>query len=95
MSKIDNVFAKVIADPAFCNEYGITDPEKYDNIATGLKSSNQYVVAVATALKEMNLIAEKQRSESRIRGKESKFVLQDNEARALYKKIITILEKAR
>lgn len=95
MSKIDNLFAKVISDASFCREYGVTDPERYDNIAAGLKSSNGYVVAVATALKEIHLSYETQLSEMRIRGKEGSVVLQENEMRTLYKKIITILEKTR
>lgn len=95
MSKIDNLFAKVVSDPAFCREYGITDPERYDNIAIGLKSSNGYVVAVATALKELSLAYEKQASEMKIRGREGAVVLQDSDMRSLYKKIVTILEKTR
>ena len=27
MSKIDNVFAKIISDEAICKEYGINDPQ--------------------------------------------------------------------
>ena len=95
MSKIDNLFAKVVSDPAFCREYGVTNPEKYDNIAIGLTSNNGYVVAVATALKEISFTYERQVADMRIRGKEGTVVLQDNDMRTLYKKIVTILEKTR
>ena len=54
MSKIDNVFAKVISDEAICKEYGINDPQKYQNVAQGLKSLNGHVVAIATALQQID-----------------------------------------
>jgi len=95
MSKLDNIFAKVIADPAFCKEYGVNDPERYDNIAVGLKSPNGYVAAVATAIKEISTAYELQRSEMSVRHKDGPVVLQDNDFRSTYKKIISILEKTR
>lgn len=95
MSKIDNLFAKVISDPAFCREYGVTNPENYDNIAVGLKSSNGYIVAVATALKEINFTYERQVADLKIRDKEGTAFLQDSDMRTIYKKIVTILEKTR
>lgn len=95
MSKIDNLFAKVVSDPAFCREYGVANPEMYDNIAIGLKSNNGYVVAVATALKEVSFTYDSQVADMRIRGKDGVVVLQDNDMRTIYKKIVTILEKTR
>ncbi|MFA7136741.1 MAG: hypothetical protein WC125_12915 [Bacteroidales bacterium] len=95
MSKTDNIFAKVISNPAICKEYGITDPERYDNIALGLKSSNGYVQAIAQILKEVSFTYESKRQDMAIRHKEGTVVLEENEMKSIYRKIVGILEKTR
>lgn len=95
MSKIDNIFAKVISNPQLCREYGITDPERYDNIVAGIKSSNGYVSAIATILKEVNTAYELQKQDMAIRRKEGTPVLQDNDMKSIYRKVVGILEKTR
>lgn len=98
MSKIDNIFSKVISNPQLCKEYGITDPEQYDNIVAGIKSSNGYVSAIATILKEVNMAFELQKQEVSIRrkeGKEGTAVLQDSDMKSIYRKVVGILEKTR
>jgi hypothetical protein len=95
MSKIDNIFAKVISNPQLCREYGITDPERYDNIVSGIKSSNGYVSAIATILKEVNTAYELQKQDMAIRRKEGTPVLQDNDMKSIYRKVVGILEKTR
>lgn len=95
MSKIDNIFAKVISNPQLCREYGITDPERYDNIVSGIKSSNGYVSAIATILKEVNTAYELQRQDMAIRRKEGTPVLQDSDMKSIYRKVVGILEKTR
>ena len=95
MSKIDNIFAKVVSQSFICKEYGINDPERYDNIVTGIKSSNGYVSAIATILKEVNMAYELQRQDMSIRRKEGTPVLQDNDMKSIYRKVVGILEKTR
>lgn len=95
MSKTDNIFARVISNTAICREYGITDPERYDNIAAGLKSTNGYVQAIATLIKEVYYTHETKRQEMSIRHKEGAVVLEENDMKSIYKKIISILEKSR
>lgn len=46
MSKIDNIFARVITDEEIVREYNISRPEQYTNIAQGLRSVNTYVAAL-------------------------------------------------
>ena len=94
MSKIDNIFAKVISDEAICKEYGITDCYKYQNVAQGLKSLNGYVVAIATVLQQIDKLVEAQKMDMRIRGTQGAVVIKDTDLRAVYKKIVTLLEKA-
>lgn len=95
MSKLDNIFIKVVSNPQICNEYSITDPERYTSIAAGLKSPNGYVVAIATILKEVGTAYEKQKSDMAIRRKEGTVILQENDLRSIYRKIVSILEKTR
>ena len=94
MSKIDNVFAKVISDEAICKEYGINDPQKYQNVAQGLKSLNGHVVAKATALQQIDKLVEEQKMDMRIRGIQGAVVIKDTDLKSVYKKIVTLLEKA-
>ena len=94
MSKIDNVFVKIISDEAICKEYGINAPQKYQNIAQGLKSSNGYVVAIATVLQQIDKLVEEQKMDMRIRGIQGAVVLKEAELKSVYKKIVTLLEKA-
>ena len=95
MSKIDNIFAKVVSQSFICKEYGINDPERYANIVTGIKSSNGYVSAIATILKEVNMAYELQRQDMSIRRKEGTPVLQDNDMKSIYRKVVGILEKTK
>ena len=95
MSKIDNIFAKVISNPQICREYGINDPERYDNIVSGMKSSNGYVSAIATILKEVNVAYELQKQEMALRRKEGTPVLQENDMRSIYRKVVGLLEKTK
>ena len=77
MSKIDNIFVKIISDEAICKEYGINDPQKYQNIAQGLKSLNGYVVAIATVLQQIDKLVEEQKMDMRIRGIQGAVVLKE------------------
>jgi hypothetical protein len=94
MSKIDNIFVKVISDEAICKEYDIKDAYKYQNIAQGLKSPNGHIVAIATALQQIDKIVEEQKMDMRLRGTQGAVVVKDTDLRAVYKKIVTMLEKA-
>lgn len=94
MSKIDNIFAKVISDEAICKEYGINDPQKYQNIAQGIKSLNGYVVAIATALQQIDKLVEAEKMDMRIRRTQGIVTIKDADMKSVYKKIVTLLEKA-
>lgn len=95
MSKIDNIFNKVITDEDIVKEYNISNPEQYTNIAQGLRSVNAYVVTIATALKSLNTIIEQEKSDMRIRHKTGSVVVKDADMKKVYKNIVTLLEKIR
>ena len=94
MSKIDNVFAKIISDEAICKEYGINDPQKYQNVAQGLKSLNGNVVALARALPQIDKLVGVQQMDMRIRGIQGSVLIKETDLKSVYKKIVTLLEKA-
>lgn len=95
MSKIDNIFVKVITDEEFVKEYNVSRPEQYTNIAQGLRSVNTYVVAIATALKNLDTIIEQEKADMRLKHKTGSVIIKDADMKSVYKKIVTLLEKAR
>lgn len=95
MSKIDNIFVKVITDEEIVREYNITRPEQYTNIAQGLRSVNAYVVAISIALKNLDTIIEQEKSDMRLRHKSGSVIIKDADMKSVYKKIVILLEKAR
>lgn len=95
MSKIDNIFARVITDEEIVREYNISRPEQYTNIAQGLRSVNTYVAAITSALKHLDRIIEQEKSDMRIRHQTGSVNLKDADMKSVYKKIITLLEKSR
>ena len=95
MSKIDNIFKKVITDEDLVNEYNISNPDQYTNISQGLHSTNNYVVAIATALKQLDSVIEQVKAEMRIRHKSDSVVIQEADYKKIYKKVITLLERTR
>ncbi len=50
---LDNIFKEIMSDEDFCNLFPVTKGE-YKNIAQGMKSDNKLIVALATALKEID-----------------------------------------
>lgn len=95
MSTIDNIFMKVITDEEIVREYNISRPEQYLYIAQRLRSVNAYVVAIATALKNLDTIIEQEKSDMRLRHKSDSIIIKDADMKSVYKKIVTLFEKAR
>lgn len=50
---LDNIFKEIMSDEEFCKLFPVTEGE-YKNIAQGLKSNNKLIVALATALKDID-----------------------------------------
>jgi hypothetical protein len=95
MSKTDNLFKKILEDENLQREYGITDVDRYQNIAAGMRSTNGYVVAIATALDQINKTVEDYRMDMKIRNQSGPInELKDRDSKSIYRKIITLLEKA-
>ena len=93
MSKIDNIFIKVISDPLICKEYDI-DVSKYSNIAQGLKSTNVYVNSIAQLLSIIDKKVEEEKTNQRIKNISEPIVLQESFKDTTYKKILSTLQKS-
>ena len=94
MSKIDNIFKKIISDGTFCKDLEIKNPELYNNVAQGLKARDVKVCATATTLQLIDKISEEIKSDMRIRRIVGEVHLKEEDKKAIYRKIVTLLEKA-
>lgn len=93
MTKLDNIFVKVINDPALVKTYGY-DPAKYPDIARGAKALNQQVKLIAEILMEIDREAESQRSSMRMHNEKVESAKLTKEFKnALYKRVINTLLK--
>jgi hypothetical protein len=60
-----------------------------------MRSTNGYVVAIATALDQINKTVEDYRMDMKIRNQSGPInELKDGDSKSIYRKIITLLEKA-
>ncbi len=84
MSKIDNIFLRVINDSEFRQEYDV-HPENYSNISDGFLSSNPYVCAVAKLLRNVDDQVSEMEREKRMRNTEGKIELPETFKAKLYK----------
>lgn len=87
MSKIDNIFQKVISDADFRREYDV-HPEYYKTIHDGYNTANPYVRSVAKVLLEIDKQVSEMEREQRIRNLEGKIELPDSFKSKLYKIMI-------
>ena len=51
-------------------------------------------MAIATALQQIDKLVEEQKMDMRIRGIQGAVVIKDTDLKSVYKKIVTLLEKA-
>ena len=87
MSKIDNIFMKVISDADFRREYDV-HPEVYTSINDGCVATNPYVKSVAKILLQIDSQISEMAREQRIRNLKGKIELPDSFKSKLYKIMI-------
>lgn len=92
MNKIDNIFKKVISDANLREHYCI-NPDDYQNLSQGLKSQNLYVKSIATIIQSIDKTVELDKANSLGRNVGEPQVLSDSAKNALYKKIVTELQR--
>ena len=87
MSKIDNIFKRVLSDADFRREYDVR-PEIYETVSDGFLATNPYVKAVARILIEIDKQVSEMEREQRIRNLEGKIELPETFKSKLYKLMI-------
>ncbi len=87
MSKIDNIFKRVISDADFRNEYDV-HPELYTTINDGYSANNPYVRAVAKLLWEVDRQVSEMARNQRVRNQEGQIELPETFKSKLYKIMI-------
>lgn len=87
MSKIDNIFKRVISDADFRREYDVR-PEIYNSINDGYVATNPYVKTVAKLLLEIEKQVSSLEFDQRSRNLEGKIELPDTFKSKLYKIMI-------
>lgn len=92
MSKIDNIFLKIISDEQLANRFDI-DPSKYSNIDGGKKAANKYVKAIAELIEQLNVRINNKKDEMKIRHKTGTVALSDVDFQAVYKSIVSVINK--
>jgi len=92
MNKLDNIFKKVISDATLREQYNY-DPEEYRNLSQGLQSQNLYVKCIAEIIQSIDKTIELDKANSIGRNVGSPCALSDSAKTALYKKIVTELQR--
>jgi len=87
MSKIDNIFKRVITDADFRHEYDV-HPELYPTINDGYIATNPYVKSVAKVLLEVDKQVSEMERDQRIRNLKGEIELPDTFKSKLYKIMI-------
>ena len=92
MSKIDNIFLKVISDEKLVNTFDI-QPGKYSTLDDGKRAMNPHVRAIAEILAQLYEKINEVQSDMRIRNKVGPVVLNDADFQFIYKKVVSSLSK--
>lgn len=91
MSKLDNIFKKVIADEAIAGKYAIT-PDRYQTVDQGSNAMNPYVKYVARALYNIDKEVEEAKERMRQQYKSEAVKLSDDQLKSIYKVTLPILD---
>ena len=92
MSKVDNMFLKIISDERLASTFDIV-PSKYRSLDDGKRALNPYVKAIAEIVDLLNKNINEMKSDMRIRNKIGPVVLVDEDMAPIYKKALSLLPK--
>ncbi len=92
MSKVDNIFLKIISDERLISTFDIV-PSKYRSLDDGKRALNPYVKAIAEIVDQLNKKISEAKSDMRIRNKVGPVVLDEVDFQPIYKKVLSILSK--
>lgn len=92
MSKVDNMFLKIINDERLASTFDIV-PSKYRSLDDGKRAVNPYVKAIADIIDELNININKVKEDMIIRNKLGPVVMEDADFQPIYKKVLSLLTK--
>lgn len=92
MSKLDNIFLRIIQDEEFEDTIG-NEATRVENLEDGKKSLNKHIRAIAEILDQLNKKLATVRSDMHVKGKTGNIVIDDAEYQAVYRKIVSLLSK--
>ncbi len=92
MSKVDNMFLRIISDERFASTFDIV-PSTYRSLDDGKRSLNPQIKAVAEMIHQLNMKINDVKSDMRIRNKVGPVVLTDADFKPIYNKIVSMLSK--
>ena len=92
MSKLDNIFLRIIQDSQFADTIG-NDALRIRNLDDGKRAVNKHIKAVAEVLDMLNKKLAEARSDMSIKGKTGNVVIDDSEYQTIYRKVVSLLTK--
>jgi len=88
---LDNIFKEIMSDEEFCKLFPVAEGE-YKNISQGLKSNNKLIVALATALKDIDKTILRHHGLGRMDSqKDGLDYLSTDEMKTIYRKIALLI----
>lgn len=92
MTKIDNIFLRVISNPKLCEEFEI-DPSNFTNISEGLVSDDPHVHTIAQMLVDIDSKISEIKSSDLFGPKEHAIELTDTQKSTIYKRVLQSLKE--
>lgn len=91
MTKLDNIFLRVISNPKLCEEFQV-DPAEFSNINEGLLSNDPHVHTIAQMLVDIDAKVSEMKSSDLFGPKETPLELSDTQKSTIYKRVLQSLK---
>ena len=92
MSKVDNIFIRVVRDEKLQRQFDY-DATRYRDLAEGKRSANKYVRAIAEIIELLNSKIVEIKSDMKLKHLSGPVVMNDNDFQAIYKTVVSSLNK--
>lgn len=92
MSKVDNIFVRIVRDEKLQRQFEY-DASRYRDLADGKRSANKYVRAIAEIIELLNLKIVEIKSDMKLKHLSGPVIMNDNDFQAIYKIVVTSLNK--
>lgn len=92
MSKVDNMFVKIISDKRLADTFDF-EPSDYGSLNEGKRAVNPYVKAIAEMVDMLNKKVSEIKSDMGIRNRVGPVMMNESDFQTIYKKIVSSLSK--